>query len=147
MKKPKKALQEKILEELANGELVTVLCRRKDMPTLNTLQRGTRQESEFDDRCWSAEAQAVATAAPSMPKTGISPALSPALIRILKIMSIFCRPGCGWMPLSALSGFAGWRNWQPPPPGQPMLTPCKGRKKKRLKSIRCLHLVLKTTIL
>ena len=59
MKKPKKALQEKVLEELANGELVTALCRRADIPTLNTLQRWRRQDSEFDDRCWSAEAQGV----------------------------------------------------------------------------------------
>ena len=48
-----------MLEELANGQLVTVLCRRNDMPSLNTLQRWRRHESEFDDRCWSAEAQGV----------------------------------------------------------------------------------------
>ena len=51
--------QEKVLEELANGELVTVLCRRDDMPSLNTLQRWRRKEKEFDDKCWSAEAQGV----------------------------------------------------------------------------------------
>jgi hypothetical protein len=51
--------QEKVLEELANGELVTVLCRRDDMPSLNTLQRWRRKENEFDDKCWSAEAQGV----------------------------------------------------------------------------------------
>ena len=32
MKKSKKQLQEKVLAELANGELVTALCRRDDMP-------------------------------------------------------------------------------------------------------------------
>ena len=51
--------QEKVLEELANGELVTVLCRSDDMPSLNTLQRWRRKENEFDDRCWFAEAQGV----------------------------------------------------------------------------------------
>ena len=35
---PKKQQQEMVLEELANGQLVTVLCRRNDMPSLNTLQ-------------------------------------------------------------------------------------------------------------
>ena len=32
MKRSKKVLQEKVLAELANGELVTALCRRDDMP-------------------------------------------------------------------------------------------------------------------
>ena len=32
MKKSKKQLQEKVLAELANGELVTALCRRDDTP-------------------------------------------------------------------------------------------------------------------
>ena len=59
MKKSKKQLQEKVLAELANGELVTALCRRKDMPPLSTLQRWRRVDTEFDDRCWSAEAQGV----------------------------------------------------------------------------------------
>ena len=59
MSPPKKQQQEMVLEELANGQLVTVLCRRNDMPSLNTLQRWRRHESEFDDRCWSAEAQGV----------------------------------------------------------------------------------------
>ncbi len=59
MSPPKKQQQEMVLEELANGQLVTVLCRRSDMPSLNTLQRWRRHESEFDDRCWSAEAQGV----------------------------------------------------------------------------------------
>ena len=59
MKKSKKQLQEMVLEELANGQLVTVLCRRTDMPSLNTLQRWRRDDVEFDDRCWSAEAQGV----------------------------------------------------------------------------------------
>jgi len=59
MKKSKKQLQEKVLAELANGELVTALCRRDDMPPLSTLQRWRRVDTEFDDRCWSAEAQGV----------------------------------------------------------------------------------------
>ena len=59
MSPPKKKQQEMVLEELANGQLVTVLCRRSDMPSLNTLQRWRRHEREFDDRCWSAEAQGV----------------------------------------------------------------------------------------
>ena len=59
MSPPKKQQQEMVLEELANGQLVTVLCRRDDMPSFNTLQRWRRHEREFDDRCWSAEAQGV----------------------------------------------------------------------------------------
>ena len=59
MKRLKKVLQEKVLAELANGELVTALCRRDDMPPLSTLQRWRRVDAEFDDRCWSAEAQGV----------------------------------------------------------------------------------------
>ena len=59
MSPPKKKQQEMVLEELANGELVMVLCCRHDIPSLNTLQRRMRQETEFDDRCWSAEAQGV----------------------------------------------------------------------------------------
>ncbi len=59
MKKSKKQLQEKVLAELANGELVTALCRRDDMPHLSTLQGWRRVDTEFDDRCWSAEAQGV----------------------------------------------------------------------------------------
>ena len=59
MKRSKKDLQEKVLAELANGELVTALCRRDDMPSLSTLQRWRREDTEFDDRCWSAEAQGV----------------------------------------------------------------------------------------
>ena len=43
--------QTKILEELSNGELVTVLCRRDDMPNLSTLQRWRRDDEGFDDRC------------------------------------------------------------------------------------------------
>ena len=59
MKKNKEQQQTKILEELSNGELVTVLCRRDDMPTLSTLQRWRRDDEVFDDRCWSAEGQGV----------------------------------------------------------------------------------------
>ena len=59
MKRLKKVLQEKVLAELANGELVTALCRRDDMPPLSTLQGWRRVDTEFDDRCWSAEAQGV----------------------------------------------------------------------------------------
>jgi hypothetical protein len=59
MKKGKEHQQISILEELANGQLVTVLCRKDDMPTLSTLQRWRRDDAEFDDRCWSAEGQGV----------------------------------------------------------------------------------------
>ena len=59
MKKGKEHQRTLILEELANGELVTVLCRRDDMPTLSTLQRWRRDDKDFDDKCWSAEAQGV----------------------------------------------------------------------------------------
>jgi len=38
---------------------MTALCRHTDMPSLNTLQRWRGQDAEFDDRCWSAEAQGV----------------------------------------------------------------------------------------
>ena len=59
MKKEKEHQQTLILEELANGQLVTVLCRKDNMPTLSTLQRWRRDDEEFDDRCWSAEGQGV----------------------------------------------------------------------------------------
>jgi len=51
------ALDERILERLAEGALVTVLCRDKTMPSIRQLQRWRRADSEFDERCWSAEGQ------------------------------------------------------------------------------------------
>jgi hypothetical protein len=51
------ALDEKILERLAEGALVTVLCRDKTMPSIRQLQRWRRADAEFDERCWSAEGQ------------------------------------------------------------------------------------------
>jgi hypothetical protein len=51
------ALDERILERLAEGALVTVLCRDKTMPSIRQLQRWRRADTEFDERCWSAEGQ------------------------------------------------------------------------------------------
>ncbi len=51
------ALDERILERLAEGALVTALCRDKAMPSIRQLQRWRRADAEFDERCWSAEGQ------------------------------------------------------------------------------------------
>jgi len=51
------ALDERILERLAEGELVTALCRAATMPSIRQLQRWRRADTEFDDLCWSAEGQ------------------------------------------------------------------------------------------
>jgi hypothetical protein len=51
------ALDERILEQLAEGALVTVLCRDDAMPSIRQLQRWRKDDTEFDDRCWSAEGQ------------------------------------------------------------------------------------------
>jgi hypothetical protein len=51
-----KALDERILERLAEGALVTVLCRDKTMPSIRQLQRWRRADTEFDDLCWRSEA-------------------------------------------------------------------------------------------
>ena len=51
------ALDERILEQLAEGALVTVLCRDESMPSIRQLQRWRKADTEFDDRCWSAEGQ------------------------------------------------------------------------------------------
>ena len=50
-----KALDEQILEQLAEGALVTVLCRDESMPSIRQLQRWRKADVEFDDLCWSAE--------------------------------------------------------------------------------------------
>ena len=55
--KHSKSIEEKILERLAEGELMTVLCRDEVMPSMRQLQRWRRDDAEFDDRCWSAEGQ------------------------------------------------------------------------------------------
>ena len=51
------ALDERILESLAEGILVTKLCRDEKMPNIRQLQRWRRDDALFDDACWSAEAQ------------------------------------------------------------------------------------------
>ena len=51
------ALDEQILESLAEGFLVTKLCRDEKMPNIRQLQRWRRDDALFDDACWSAEAQ------------------------------------------------------------------------------------------
>lgn len=51
------ALDERILESLAEGILVTKLCREDKMPNIRQLQRWRRDHASFDDACWSAEAQ------------------------------------------------------------------------------------------
>ena len=51
------ALDVRILERLAEGELVTVLCRAATMPSIRQLQRWRRADADFDERCWSAEGQ------------------------------------------------------------------------------------------
>jgi hypothetical protein len=51
------ALDERILESLAEGILVTKLCRDEKMPNIRQLQRWRRDDASFDDACWSAEAQ------------------------------------------------------------------------------------------
>jgi hypothetical protein len=55
MVKRSKTLEETVLERLAEGELMTVLCRDNAMPSIRQLQRWRRDDAEFDDRCWSAE--------------------------------------------------------------------------------------------
>ena len=59
MLKRSKSLDERILERLAEGELVTKLCRDDKMPSIRQLQRWRRSDTEFDDRCWSAEARGI----------------------------------------------------------------------------------------
>ena len=51
------ALDERIQESLAEGILVTKLCREEKMPAIRQLQRWRRDDASFDDACWSAEAQ------------------------------------------------------------------------------------------
>lgn len=55
--KRSEALDERILESLAEGILVTKLCRDEKMPNIRQLQRWRRDDALFDDACWSAEAQ------------------------------------------------------------------------------------------
>lgn len=52
-----KTLDEQILERLAEGELVTKMCRDDAMPSIRQLQRWRRADVEFDSSCWSSEAQ------------------------------------------------------------------------------------------
>ena len=56
-KKRSKNLETKVLERLAEGELVTAVCRDAAMPSIRQLQRWRRDDKAFDDRCWSAEGQ------------------------------------------------------------------------------------------
>jgi hypothetical protein len=53
--KRSKALDERVLEQLAEGALVTVLCRDEAMPSIRQLQRWRKADTDFDDLCWSAE--------------------------------------------------------------------------------------------
>ena len=55
--KRSEALDERMLESLAEGILVTKLCREEKMPAIRQLQRWRRDDASFDDFCWSAEAQ------------------------------------------------------------------------------------------
>ena len=55
--KRSEALDERILESLAEGILVTKLCRDEKMPNIRQLQRWRRTDALFDDACWSSEAQ------------------------------------------------------------------------------------------
>ena len=55
--KRSKALDEQILGSLAEGALVTNLCRDDKMLSIRQLQRWRRDDADFDDRCWSAEGQ------------------------------------------------------------------------------------------
>ena len=52
-----KTLDEQILERLAEGKLVTKMCRDDTMPSIRQLQRWRRADVEFDSSCWSSEAQ------------------------------------------------------------------------------------------
>ncbi len=36
---------------------MTVLCRDEEMPSIRQLQRWRKDDTEFDDRCWSSEGQ------------------------------------------------------------------------------------------
>ena len=56
-RKRSQALDDKILERLAEGALMTVLCRDEKMPSIRQLQRWRKDDAEFDDKCWSAEGQ------------------------------------------------------------------------------------------
>jgi len=58
MSKRSKSTDEKILELFAGGALVTEVCRDLSIST-STLSKWRRLDSEFDDTCWSAEAQGI----------------------------------------------------------------------------------------
>tara|TARA_Y100000310_G_scaffold10530_1_gene11218 strand:- start:58 stop:567 length:510 start_codon:yes stop_codon:yes gene_type:complete len=51
-------IYEQVLELLAGGTLVTEVCRDLDISP-GTLNRWRRSDTDFDDRCWSAEAQGI----------------------------------------------------------------------------------------
>jgi hypothetical protein len=58
MSKRSNRTDEKILELFAGGALVTEVCRRLNI-SASTLSKWRRLDSEFDDTCWSAEAQGI----------------------------------------------------------------------------------------
>ena len=86
--KHSKSIEEKILERLAEGELMTVLCRDEVMPSMRQLQRWRRDDAEFDDRCWSAEGQGLM----------VQPCLSgyhPHPLYVVCLLGLQARPGAG----------------------------------------------------
>ena len=56
---PEDCLDEEIQKAITGKSFSRISERRDDMPPLSTLQRWRRVDTEFDDRCWSAEAQGV----------------------------------------------------------------------------------------
>jgi hypothetical protein len=58
MSKRSKKLDEKVLELLAGGALITEVCRELGVST-STLSKWRRSDREFDEACWSAEAQGI----------------------------------------------------------------------------------------
>ena len=58
MSKRNNKTDEKILELLAGGALITEVCRELNL-TPSTLSKWRREDSEFDDTCWSAEGQGI----------------------------------------------------------------------------------------
>ena len=56
--KRSKKLDEKVLELLAGGALVTEVCRELSISS-STLSKWRRVDSDFDDACWSAEGQGI----------------------------------------------------------------------------------------
>ena len=58
MSKRTKKIEGEILELLAGGSLITEACRELGVSPA-TLNRWRRSDTEFDDRCWSAEGQGI----------------------------------------------------------------------------------------